>query len=196
VAVLREVKYLELQQLDKDRMPDEAQAVYARNETFRQWLGHLGIAVAEYNRTQQSLLDVEAPLLLRELTEIDNKLQNSVNELNWNSPGVAEYCSELSGMVDGTSNRLIKAKANVDRLFEILESFYEKAMLIRDEKTGLLPYTDRARRIEKTCQLIRDSTVEIDLLVRTNANCFRADKESDIWLRYLDYLDGLMACST
>jgi len=191
VSVLREVKYLELQELDKERMPDEAQAVYARNETFRQWLGHLGIAVAEYNRTQSTLLHVEAPLLLRELNDIDGMLEKAVKELNWNAPGVAEYCSELSTKVEDTSNRLIKSKANVDRLFEILEAFYEKAMLLRDEKTGLLPYTDRARRLDKSYQIIKDNTAEIDLLVRTNANCFRADKESEIWRNYLDYIDGM-----
>jgi hypothetical protein len=168
-------------------MPDEAQAVYARNETLRQWLGHLGIAVAEYNRTQATLLDVEAPLLLRELTSIDERLERAIGELNWNSPGVADYCSTLSGMVEDTSNRLIKSKASVDRLFQILESFYDKAMLLRDEKTGLLPYTDRARRIEKVCELIRQSGPEIDLIIRTIANCFRADKDSEIWKKCVEH---------
>ena len=46
-------------------LPDEAGAIYAPNEVFRQYLGNLGIAVHEYNKVQTTLLDVEAPLIVR-----------------------------------------------------------------------------------------------------------------------------------
>eukprot|EP00041_Stephanoeca_diplocostata_P039521 m.1633795 g.1633795 ORF g.1633795 m.1633795 type:complete len:4492 (+) comp25411_c0_seq1:204-13679(+) len=192
VAVLREVKYLELQETNPEKMPESAQAVYARNETFRQWLGNLGIATAEYNRIQATLLDVEAPLIMRELTGIDDTVEAAVARMNWNDDGVGEYCVSLKEQIEDLSNRLIKTKANVDDIFAELESFYKTSLLVRDEKSGLLPYTDRARRLEKTYALITAAAEKFDRLIRENANAFRADKESDIWRGYLEYLDAMI----
>ena len=66
-------------------IPDSAAAIFARNEEFHELLGNLNIAVNEYNRIQEHLLDVEAPLIEQELAAIDAHLERGITQLNWNS---------------------------------------------------------------------------------------------------------------
>ena len=130
-------------------MPDAAAAIYARNETFRQFLGNLGITVIEYNRLQNTLNDVEPPLIVRELAEIDRMLERGIAERNWNSEGVADYCVGVKNLVDDLSSRLQASKANVAEITEKLAEWFAKPMLVRDEKTGLLSHHDRHKKLQK-----------------------------------------------
>ena len=192
VAVLREVKYFELMPEDLFAMPDEAQAVYARNETFRQFLGNLGIVVTEYNRIQKTLLDVEAPLMVRELTSADEKLEQAVANLTWNTEGLGAYCAELKGEVEALSNRLADSKEKLSMVTTSLEGLYAAPMLVRDVKTGKLPYANRLHKLKPSYARVTDAGVAFVEAVKFNAKRFRADQESDIWKDYLRYVDGMI----
>jgi dynein heavy chain len=192
VAVLREVKYMELAKTEAVAMPDEAQEVYARNETFRQYLGNLGIVATEYNRVQKELISVEAPLLLRELASADEKIERALKELTWNSEGVGEYCRDAKEAVENISNRLMEAKSNVTAVFEELEKLYAAPMLARDEKTGLMPFNERSRQLKRAYAAIAEAGKSFSLCAQKNAAAFRADKDSEIWKNYLDYVDSMI----
>lgn len=85
VAVLREVKYLEMR--DKETIPESAAEIYSKNETFRQYLGSLDLIVKWYNKIRETVLEVEFPLIENRLKEIDEQLLKAETDLNWNSEG-------------------------------------------------------------------------------------------------------------
>ena len=194
VAVLREVKYLERIEGEAaaGALPEDAAAIYARNETFRQFLGNLGIAVMEYNRIQTTLLDVEAPLIVRELAELDTKIEKAVAELNWNSEGVMDYCSDLATTTNDLSQRLQDSKANVTKITETLDEWIVAPMLLRDDKSGLLSHADRAKKLNKVYPKIKEGGKQFYEYVRSNAKLLRADPKSAIWEAYVEYIDGLV----
>ena len=192
VSVLREVKYFELMQEDQITMPEEAQAIYARNETFRQFLGNLGIVVVEYNRIQSTLLDVEAPLMVRELSSADEKLEQAVANLTWNTEGLGAYCAELKSEVEALSNRLFDTKERLSLVTTSLEGLYAAPMLLRDAKTGKLPYANRLHKLKPSYARVTDAGVAFIEAVKFNAKSFRADQNSDIWKDYLRYVDGMI----
>ena len=86
VAVLREVKYLQVR--GEEDIPESANGLYARNDTFRQYLANLDLTVQWYNKVRQTVLEVEFPLVEGQIEGIDGQLQRAESELNWNSDGI------------------------------------------------------------------------------------------------------------
>ena len=86
VAVLREVKYLELR--DVEEIPESAGSIYASNDKLRQYGQNLDLMVRWYNKVRNSVLEVEYPLIEGQLLEIDTQLKQAEEELNWTSDGM------------------------------------------------------------------------------------------------------------
>ena len=87
VALLREVKYLEMQKEEDRVIPEKAAAVFAQNETYRKYLQNLDVTVHLYNSIRETVLDVEYPLIEGQLNDIDVQLERAISELNWTSGG-------------------------------------------------------------------------------------------------------------
>lgn len=85
VAVLREVKYLETQETQE--IPSSASSIFARNDTFFQYVANLDLTVKWYNKVRTTVLEVEFPLIENQLQEIDAQLEKAEKSLNWNSDG-------------------------------------------------------------------------------------------------------------
>ena len=85
VAVLREVKYLELRAIEK--VPESAASMYSGNDKLRQFGQNLDLVVRWYNKVRNSVLEVEYPLIEGQLEEIDNQLLQAEKDLNWTSDG-------------------------------------------------------------------------------------------------------------
>lgn len=85
VALLREVKYLEMQKEANRVIPEKAAAVFAQNETYRKYLQNLDVTVHLYNRVRETILDVEYPLIEGQLQSIDDQIERAISELNWTS---------------------------------------------------------------------------------------------------------------
>lgn len=83
VAVLREVKYLEIRSTEE--IPDSASAMYSRNDTFRQYLANLDLTVHLYNKVRTTVLEVEFPLVEGQLEQIDTQLEKAEKSLDWNN---------------------------------------------------------------------------------------------------------------
>ena len=86
IAVLREVHYLEVR--EQEGIPESAATIYSKNEMFRKYLGNLDLTVLWYNKIRETVLEVEYPLIERQLEEIDNQLLKAETELNWNAEGL------------------------------------------------------------------------------------------------------------
>lgn len=95
VAVLREVKYLEIRA--EEEIPPSAAAMYSKNEMFRKFLANLDLTVQWYNKVRRTVLEVEFPLIEGQLQDIDVQLEQAEKSLNWESEGEdfsAEYIND------------------------------------------------------------------------------------------------------
>ena len=191
VAVLREVKYLEMTK-SKTEIPESAAAIFERNETFRQYIGNLDIAATEYNRIRQTVLDVESPLIAGEMSNIDSILERAITQLNWNSPEVGDYCVSTKTLVEDLSNRVQKAKANVDEILAKMAKWYEAPLLVRDPKTGLLNYDEKDKQMNGAVESIRLGGERFHTLINDNLALLKADPDSAIWHNYVEYVDQMV----
>ena len=52
MAVLREVKYLEIR--EKEEVPNSASSIYSKNDTFRKFVANLDLTVQWYNKVSET----------------------------------------------------------------------------------------------------------------------------------------------
>lgn len=85
MAVLREVKYLEIR--GSEEIPGSAATIYAKNDMFRKFVANLDLTVQWYNKVRKTVLEVEYPLIESQLDEIDVQLKQAEESLNWENEG-------------------------------------------------------------------------------------------------------------
>ncbi|NXG62204.1 DYH17 protein, partial [Hemiprocne comata] len=192
VAVLREMKYLHFQQ--QQDIPDSAESLFAQNETFQNFVDNLDLIVGWYNKVKQKLLPVELPLVAEELEAVDSQLVSAENTLFWHHKGVTEYIQEMREILHDLQTRVQKAMLNVKNITQLLEECSAAPMFERKDKkeTALLDLDRKANALGKRYAAIRDAGVKIHKMVEENADLFKADKSSQIWLDYVGYLDGIV----
>lgn len=88
MSVLREVKYLEARQ-DED-IPDLAADIYSNKELLWQYIANLDLMTGWYNKVMGSVLEVEFPLIQNQLKDIDIKLKDAEDTINWTSKGIVQ----------------------------------------------------------------------------------------------------------
>lgn len=88
MSVLREVKYLEARQ-DED-IPDLAADIYSNKELLWQYIANLDLMTGWYNKVMGTVLEVEFPLIQNQLKDIDIKLKDAEDTINWTSKGIVQ----------------------------------------------------------------------------------------------------------
>ncbi|XP_071672368.1 dynein axonemal heavy chain 17 isoform X2 [Patagioenas fasciata] len=191
-AVLREVKYLNFQQ--QQGIPDSAESLFAQRDTFQKFVDNLDLIVGWYNEVKQRLLPVELPLLEEELAAVDDRLASAEQTLFWHHEGVMEYIQETRGVLDDLQTRVQKAKLNVERITQLMEECSGDPLFERKDKkdTAFLDLDGKANALAKRYAAITDAGVKIRGMVQENAELFKADRSSQIWLDYVEYLDGMV----
>lgn len=81
MAVLREVHYLEKR--GREDIPADAADLFSKNEIFRRFRANLDLTVAWYNKVRKTVLEVEFPLVEKQLASIDGQLEQAEKGLNW-----------------------------------------------------------------------------------------------------------------
>ena len=81
------MKYLEQQNCPERVIPENAASVFQQNETYRKYLQNLDVTVALYNKVRETIMDVEYPLIEKQLYDIDQELEKAISQLNWTSAG-------------------------------------------------------------------------------------------------------------
>ncbi|NXL03800.1 DYH17 protein, partial [Mesembrinibis cayennensis] len=203
VAILREVKYLNFQQ-QKD-IPGCAESLFAQNETFQKFVDNLGLIVGWYNeaaltygcvapQVKQRLLPVEFPLVAGELEAVDGQLASAEHTLFWHHEGVMEYIREMREILYDLQTRVQKAKLNTENITQLMEECSAAPLFERkdNKEAALLDLDGKANTLTKRCAAIRDAGTKIQEMVEENADLFKADKSSQIWLDYVGYIDGLV----
>ena len=69
-------------------IPESAANVFQQNETYRKYLQNLDVTVALYNKVRGTIMDVEYPLIEKQLYDIDQELEKAISQLNWTSEGI------------------------------------------------------------------------------------------------------------
>ena len=173
-------------------IPDSAAAIFARNEEFHELLGNLNIAVNEYNRIQEHLLDVEAPLIEQELAAIDAHLERGITQLNWNSQEAPDYCLQMKDVIEDLSDRLSSTKNNIEVMTKEMAQWYVEPLFVRDQKTGLLNMHDSTKLMASHKDKIKASGLKFIRLLEENRQLFSVPQEDDNWQAYVDYVDQLV----
>ena len=97
MAVLREVRYFE--ERGRGDIPDSAAAIYAKNDTLRDYVNNLNLTVHWYNKVRKETLEVEFPLIEQQVAAIDDQLTQALDSLTWNSESAWEYIQKTREMV-------------------------------------------------------------------------------------------------
>ena len=61
--------------------------MYQENEKFVNYVTNLDYTTKSYNKIRSTILDVEKPLVEKQLEEIDHKLKRAEKDLSWSTPG-------------------------------------------------------------------------------------------------------------
>ena len=188
VRLLREVKYLRL--LDYD-VPEKAQRLYDKVDTYRTQTGNLELIVTMYNEILKTLLPVEKPLLKERIDYIDKILKPGIDELKWNNDNINPFIKEAMGMVTEVSDLVKKKmKENVKKMqkmcAEWCKPLYERRNkpMIPDE----LEQTHGAS-VDQRLQFIKDEGREINKLLRDTMDNIKPNRKSKEWLAYQDYIN-------
>ncbi|NWY46905.1 DYH9 protein, partial [Sylvia atricapilla] len=191
VSVLREVSYL--QGRGAGAIPPVAAEVYSCKESFQQLVASLELMGNSYNKVLRTVLEVEYPLVQRQLQDIDLKLREAEETLTWKMEGVWDHISGVMGDVCDLEQRVQKAKDNVEEIQNIVHSWGSPIFERKDSKReSVLSLEECQERLERRYSLVRDSGQRIHSLVKENQSLLLADPASDAWKVYLDYVDEIV----
>uniref|UniRef100_A0A7M4EWH0 Dynein axonemal heavy chain 9 n=1 Tax=Crocodylus porosus TaxID=8502 RepID=A0A7M4EWH0_CROPO len=168
VSVLREVSYLTGSQMES--IPQTAAEFYASKESYRKLVANLELMVNRYNKILRTVLEVEYPLIERQLHDIDLHLKDAEETLNWKMEGLWDHISEVIDSVHDLEKRVQKAKDNTEEIQNIMRSWVSPIFERKDGKReSLFSLDDRHESLEKRYQLIKESGLKIHSLVKVSS---------------------------
>ncbi|NXC72870.1 DYH9 protein, partial [Anhinga anhinga] len=191
VSVLREVSYLSSSQMGT--IPLTAAEIYSSKESYRQMVASLELMVNRYNKVLKTVLEVEYPLIQGQLWDIDLKLKEAEETLNWKMEGIWDHISTVMDSVHDLERRIQKAKNNVEEIQTTVRSWVSPIFKRKNGKReSLLSLEDCQDCLERHYSLVRESGQRIHSLVKENQSLLLADPTSDIWKAYVDYVDEIV----
>ncbi|XP_023100299.2 dynein axonemal heavy chain 9 isoform X1 [Felis catus] len=190
-SVLKEMSYLESRQMR--HVPETAAAMFSSREFYRQLVAKLELMANWYNKILKTLVEVELPLLAKELGNIDLCLKAAEEALNWKTEGIWDYVIQITNSVHDLEQRIQKAQDNVEEIQNIMKTWVSPIFKRKDgKKECLLSMDDQRNRMEKYYDLIKESGLKIHALVQENLGLFAADPTSNIWKAYVKYIDDML----
>ncbi|KAK3254170.1 Dynein beta chain, flagellar outer arm [Cymbomonas tetramitiformis] len=192
LKLLREVKYF--LQLGIE-VPENSLKIYKRGESFRQQTGNLDLIANIYNEIQNTMLDVERPLVIQKLETIDQHLHQGLNVLNWNSLKIEEYIVEVMSMLKELHEILILIKSNVTKTEKILDRWEQNVMFAR--KDGRVYTTEEFSDSFKTTLSTRygditDGGLEIAKLLSLTNKTLKVSKGAVAWKTYTEFVNEIV----
>ncbi|XP_057356823.1 dynein axonemal heavy chain 9 isoform X5 [Manis pentadactyla] len=191
ISVLKEMSYLEPRQMK--HIPEMAAAMFSSREFYRQLVANLELMANWYNKVLKSLLEVEFPLVEKELQNIDLCLKAAEETLNWQMEGIWDYVSQITNSIHDLEQRIQKTKDNVEEIQNIMKTWVSPIFKRKDgKKECLLSMDDQHDRVQKSYSLIKESGLKIHALIQKNLGLFSADPASNIWKTYVKYIDDML----
>lgn len=189
VALLREVKYFESLQV---KVPDNAKAIFSNSDTFRNYVLNLEHIVKQYNSFQTTLLPVELPLISKRLSDIDQRCEHAISNLNWKSDSVQSYISETASIVGNLSNVLLVTKNNISQVEAMMKTWSNSPLIERKDGKKLLNLEEKTAKLVTVYTQIEKDGEAIHGILKENCKLFGTDESSEDWLNYLKYVDQLV----
>ncbi|NXE96762.1 DYH17 protein, partial [Menura novaehollandiae] len=209
-AVLREVKYLNIQQ--QQDIPSNAESLFAQNETFQKIGDNLELIVGWYNeatgsllhlgthlwlcwlQVKQRLMPVEQPLLAGELEALDVRLASAEQSLFWSHEGVMEYIRDMRETLHDLQRRVQTAKINLENITQLMEDCSVTPLFGRKDNkaTALLDLGGKENALAQRRTTIENMGVKIQGMVKENAALFKADLSSQTWVDYVGHIDRIV----
>ncbi|XP_065591374.1 dynein axonemal heavy chain 17 isoform X2 [Cyrtonyx montezumae] len=191
-AVLREVKYLCFQKWED--IPSSAKSLFAQNETLQKFVDDLDLMTGWYNKVKLTALPVELPLVAAELEAIDSRLSTAEQTLCWHHEGVTEYIQEMREILYDLNTRMQKAKLNMENVSQLMEECSASPLFERKDNkdTALLDLDERASSVPRRYAAIQEASRKIEAMVQENAELFKADPSSQMWLDYVKHIDTIV----
>ncbi|XP_075466168.1 dynein axonemal heavy chain 11-like [Ascaphus truei] len=191
VAVLREVKYLEIQK--HSNIPEEAKELYVKRKTLHKHIGNLNLITQWFNRLQNTILQVERELIQDELKAIDEKLKPALTLLTWQTEDLEGYIQETRDLVYNVDSQVLKAKQNVEMMQSLMNRLSDNSFIVRKngKSVSLLGLREK-ERTAKQYLIAKDIGKKIEELVQHNQQLFQADPPSPKWKAYTEYIDHII----
>ncbi|XP_074176492.1 dynein axonemal heavy chain 9-like [Rhinolophus sinicus] len=191
ISVMKEMSYLQPRQMK--HIPETAAAMFSSREFYRQLVANLELMANWYNKVMKTLLEVEFPLVEKELQNIDLCLRAAEETLNWKTEGIWDYVNQITNSIHDLEQRIQKTKDNVEEIQNIMKTWVSPIFKRKDgRKEGLLSMDDQRDRMEKYYSCIKESGLKIHALVQDNLHLFSADPTSSIWKTYINYIDDML----
>jgi len=192
LCLLREVKYFLQLEIE---VPENALTVYSRGEAFRQQTGNLELICFLYNGILSTLLEVETPLVAKQLRTIDAALDKGLNSLNWNSHKIEDYISEVMTMLKDLNKVLVTIKGNVIKTRETLDKWEVKLMFERKDGKTYTPdeFKESLSTLLKTrYNEIADGGLEISKLLTLTNKTLKVSKGAPAWKAYVEFVNDIV----
>jgi dynein heavy chain len=189
---LREVKYLQILDIP---VPDRAEGLFAKVDTYRRWTGRLDLIVEMYNNIIATLLPVEKPLMFDRIQKMNKALQAGIDTLKWNSENIDPFINQAMVIVTDVDELVKKMKENVSKMIEIMNVWSEQPLFSRKMRTQSPDdvETQHNAAVVARFETIRGEGKEIHKLMKDTVDNVRpANKKSIEWLSYVDYVNGLV----
>jgi len=204
VRLLREVKYFLLLGLD---VPDSAQLIYEKVETYRKWVGNLTLIVDANNEILDQLLPVEEPLVRPYLQQFDEIVSAALDSEKFNWDTKKFEVDAVTEFIEGSHEkiRIVKditgsMKKNLDQVETIMEQWSDpaKTFLARGPKPedpaefeALMKKT-RSQRYQE----IKDGGKLIHTHMKETNKILKCSNAAANWRDYVDFnnnivIDGL-----
>lgn len=114
VRLLREVKYLKLLGVE---VPETAEKLYQKADTYRTQVVSLELIVQNYNKIITCLNDVEEPLVKKRIVAMDQEVEPGLSKYRWDSPEINDFIRKAKDVVDSLFEIVDKMKKSLDSIY-------------------------------------------------------------------------------
>lgn len=134
---------------------------------YKQYTGNLELVVQWYNKIKQTVLEVEYPLIEKELIAADNQLKEAEEKLTWQKENCWEYIEFIKAKVHDLEQRLQKSKDNIKTIQQIMQSWMEQPFFSRKDnrKEALLNLDDKENKVAKKFMSFQEDGYKMHKLV-------------------------------
>jgi len=152
--------------LKEDKIPEDAKAIFAQNDQYRDYITSLNYTVDSYNKIVKTATAEERSLIEEELKKIDADIEMGEKELKWKTPGINEYITDIRIKVSDLETRLQKSKLNVEKIQSIMGIWKDTPLFKRfDAKSTLLQLDDKQLRLNNRYKEVEEQGKKIHELL-------------------------------
>ncbi|CBZ52391.1 hypothetical protein NCLIV_021800 [Neospora caninum Liverpool] len=190
--LMREVKYLEMQELP---VPSGAREVYAKFDIYRRQTDSMETIVSMYNQILTELLPNERPLLSERIERINAILAPGLTRLRWqSSEAVDDFLGQAMTVVTDVFGICNTMKATLQKIIAILGSWAEKPLFERKPKPMSPDDLDQMLRATVSIRhhQMSEEGKEIHKLLRDSADALKTSKGAPQWRLHGDFVNSIV----